>query len=683
MRRYTLRVPQGSASRYERELNDEQRAVVLAGEGPTLVIAGAGSGKTRVVTYRVARLLETGVPAEAILLVTFTNKAAREMLHRVEVATGRPTRGLWGGTFHHVGNLVLRRHADLLGYDRGFSILDRSDARELLDACAADLGFKGTGVRFPSGEVVGDLLSRAVNTGQPLETVLAERAPRLLPFADAILAVAARYQARKRAMGAMDFDDLLLRWMQLLVEHPPVLERYQRLFRHILVDEYQDTNRLQGDLVDRLAAFHRNLMVVGDDAQSIYAFRGAHFANIMDFPRRYPDARLFRLETNYRSTPEILDLANAAIAPNVRQFPKTLRAARPSGPRPALVPVRDEAQQAAFVAQRLLELADEGRPLSDIAVLYRSHYQSLELQLELTRRGVPFELRSGLRFFEQAHVKDVTAYLKVAANPRDELAWRRLLKLWPRIGSATADKLWSALAQTSDPLTVATRGDLLPLVPRAGRSGFAGCVATLRAVADAERRDRPAAQIEAVLETGYEAYLAARYPDAANRLEDLRQLALFARRYESTEAFLSELALLGEVGGEDVVGGGDDADEGRVVLSTIHQAKGLEWGAVFLVWVVEGKLPSARSSAEPDALEEERRLFYVAVTRAKDELYLVYPQLARDFQQTVAIQRPSRFVQDLPASLYELWEVGEEVAPLAGERAAGGRAALSGTTDED
>lgn len=664
MRRYTLRVPPGSPSRYEQELNEEQRAVVLAGDGPLLVIAGAGSGKTRVVTYRVARLLETGVPAEAILLVTFTNKAAREMLHRVEVASGRPTRGLWGGTFHHVGNLLLRRHADLLGYDRGFSILDRGDAKDLLDACAADLGLKGTGTRFPTGEVVGDLLSRAVNMGRPLEDVVAERAPRLLHLADALLAVAASYQARKRAMAAMDFDDLLLRWMQLLVEHPSVLERYRRLFRYVLVDEYQDTNRLQGDLVDRLAAGHRNLMVVGDDAQSIYAFRGAHFANIIEFPRRYPDARLFRLETNYRSTPEILALANAAIALNVRQFPKTLRAVRDAGLRPALVPLRDESQQAAFVAQRLLEVHDEGRPLSEIAVLYRSHYQSLELQLELTRRGVPFEIRSGLRFFEQAHVKDVTAYLKVAANPRDELAWRRLLRLWPRIGTATADRLWTALAQTSDPLAVAVRGDVLALVPKAGRAGFAACAATLRAVTDPERRDRPSAQIQAVLEGGYESHLAAKYADAANRLEDLRQLALFAGRYDSTEAFLSELALLGEVGGEDVAAAGDDADEGRVVLSTIHQAKGLEWGAVFLIWTVEGKLPSARSSSDPDALEEERRLFYVAITRAKDELYLTYPQLARDFQQIVAIQRPSRFVQDLPDGLYETWDVGEEVGEL-------------------
>jgi DNA helicase II / ATP-dependent DNA helicase PcrA len=663
VRRYTLRTPQRPTSRYDSELNEEQRAVVLAGDGPLLVIAGAGSGKTRVVTYRVARLLETGVPPEAILLVTFTNKAAREMLHRVELAIGRPTRGLVGGTFHHVGNLLLRRHADLLGYDRGFTILDRGDAKELVDACAADLGYKGTGLRFPTGEVIGDLISSAANTGRPLETVIADRAPRLLHLADAILAVAARYQQRKRAVGAMDFDDLLLRWLQLLLEHPPVLERYQRRFRYVLVDEYQDTNRLQGELVDRLAAGHRNPMVVGDDAQSIYAFRGAHFANIMDFPRRWPDARLFRLETNYRSTPEILALANAAITLNVRQFPKQLRAVRPNGPRPALVPLPDDATQAAFVAQRLLELVDEGRAYSELAVLYRSHYQSLEVQLELTRRGVPFEVRSGLRFFEQAHVKDVTAYLKVTVNPRDELAWRRLFKLWPRVGAATADRLWSALAQTGDPMTVATRGDLAAIVPKQGRTGFASCVATLRAVTDAERRDRPAAQIQAVLETGYDAYLAAKFPDAGNRLEDLRQLAQFALRYESTEAFLSELALLGEVGGEEVTGGEDDLDEGRVVLSSIHQAKGLEWGAVFLIWAAEGKLPSARSEGDPDAEEEERRLFYVAVTRARDELYLTYPQLARDYQGLVAIQRPSRFVRDLPAEMYEVWEVGEDVTP--------------------
>ena len=665
MRRYTLRAPDGVTSRYEAELNDEQRAVVLAGEGPILVIAGAGSGKTRVVTYRVARLLETGVPAEAVLLVTFTNKAAREMLHRVELATGRPARGLWGGTFHHVGNLALRRHAPLLGYDRGFSILDRADARELIDACAADLGLKGRGYRFPTGEVIGDLLSSAANTGRALEAVVAAKAPRLLHLTDQVAAVAARYQARKRSMGAMDFDDLLLRFLQLLLEHPDVLRRYQGLFRHVLVDEYQDTNRLQGELVDRLAAGHRNVLVVGDDAQSIYAFRGAHFANIMEFPSRYPDARTFRLESNYRSTPEILALANAAIARNVRQFPKTLRAVRPSGARPALVPVRDEATQAAFVAQRLLELADEGRPLSGIAVLYRSHYQSLEIQLELTRRGVPFEIRSGLRFFEQAHVKDVTAFLKVVVNGKDELAWRRLLKLWPRIGNATAEKLWSALAQTNDPYAVAVRGDLLALVPGAARAGLASCLATLRAVGEQGRRDRPAEQIAAVLDGGYEGYLAARYPDSANRLEDLRQLARFASRYASTEAFLSELALLGEVGGEDAAGRGDDEDDGRVVLTTIHQAKGLEWEAVFLIWAAEGKLPSPRSEGDPEALEEERRLFYVAVTRAKDELYLTYPLLGRDYAQVVAIQRPSRFVQELPAEAYETWEVGDEVVPAA------------------
>ncbi len=666
MRRYTLRTPSGVPSRYDAELNEEQRAVVFAGDGPLLVIAGAGSGKTRVVTYRVARLLESGVPPASILLVTFTNKAAREMLRRVELLTGQSTRGLWGGTFHHVGNLILRRHADLLGYDRGYTILDRADARELLDACSADLGYKGRGFRFPSGEVLGDLLSTAINTGRPLEAVLAERAPGLLPMGEAILAVAARYQARKRAMGAMDFDDLLLRWMQLLVEQPALLARYQALFRHILVDEYQDTNRLQGELIDRLAAGHRNLTVVGDDAQSIYAFRGAHFANIIDFPARYPDARLFRLETNYRSTPEILALANAAIARNTRQFRKTLRAVRPAGPRPALVPVRDELAQAAFVAQRLLELHDAGRPLAEMAVLYRSHYLSLELQLELTRRGVPFEARSGLRFFEQAHVKDATAYLKVVVNPRDELAWRRLFRLWPRIGAATADRLWTALAQTSEPLAAALRGDLVPLVPRAGRRGLEGCLATLRAVADPARRDRPAAQLEAVLEEGYQAYLVARYADAAGRLEDLRQLVRFAGRFDSTEAFLSELALLGEVGGEEARPSGDaGADGDRVVLSTIHQAKGLEWGAVFLIWAVEGKFPSARSAADPEGEEEERRLFYVAVTRAKDELYLCYPQLGRDWGPIVAIQRPSRFVRELPPETYELWEVEEGAAAAA------------------
>ncbi|HXZ34799.1 MAG TPA: ATP-dependent helicase, partial [Thermodesulfobacteriota bacterium] len=419
---------------YEKELNPQQLAVVKAAGGPILVIAGAGSGKTRVVTYRVAYLIESGVDPSGILLVTFTNKAAGEMLHRVQILVpgsmgvgGR----VWGGTFHHIGNRILRRHASLVGYQPNFTILDREDAKALMDACIADLKINPKGSRFPKGEVLEDLVGLSVNTRRPIDELVFERYPFFYDLLDDIRAVAEHYRKRKRELNAMDFDDLLFYWETLLREHREVRARYGGQFQHILVDEYQDTNRIQADIVDLLAEGHGNLMVVGDDSQSIYSFRGANFANILTFPQRYPKARVFKLEINYRSTPQILHLANTSILNNRVQFPKELQTVRPAGPIPSLVPAQGTMDQAAFVAQKVAEIRDGGIPLSQIAVLYRAHYHSMELQMELTRRGIPYEVRSGLRFFEQAHIKDVSAYLKIVSNPLDELAWKRALRLYP------------------------------------------------------------------------------------------------------------------------------------------------------------------------------------------------------------------------------------------------------------
>lgn len=652
---------------YAEALNERQLAVVTAGPGATLVIAGAGSGKTRALTYRVAYLLESGVAPDRILLLTFTNKAAREMVARVEALLPAEARSIWAGTFHHVGHRLLRRYAPVLGRKSDFSILDREDARKLLDACVPDLGIDVKARRFPKGDVLEDLISHAIDTETDLLEVVARRAPHFAPLAEDIVRVADRYQERKRALNALDFDDLVNLAFVLMKNHEGPRAEISGRFEHVLVDEYQDTNRLQADLVDLVASRHRNLTVVGDDFQSIYSFRGARIENFLEFEKRWPGARVLKLETNYRSTPEILALANAVIRGNPRQYPKTLVASRASREKPALVPLADGDEQARFVAQRLLELRDEGRRLDECAVLYRSHYQALELQLELSRRNIPYAIRSGVRFFEQAHVKDVLAYLRVVHNPADELAWRRVLPLLPRIGDATSAKLFRALAAArgASPLEAAIAGAADRLVPKAARAAWSAFVAFL---GDALRRglaSRPAEFVSAVVaEGGYEDVLWSKFPNAAQRLEDLEALSRHALRFESVEALLAEVALEGTPSGETVVEGALPLEEEKAVLSTIHQAKGLEWAAVFVIGLVDGRMPSARALREAGGEEEERRLFYVAVTRAKDELYLCWPRMQAASSGFPLIVRASRFLSEIPKDAVEDWDVSPESAPL-------------------
>lgn len=653
---------------YGKELNDEQRAVVQAGGGPLLVIAGAGSGKTRTLTYRVARLIELGVAPGRILLVTFTNRAAREMLSRVEGLLKTDTRKTWGGTFHSIGNRILRRHAVSLGYESNYTILDSEDAKELIESCIEEAAIDTKAKRFPKGEVLREMFSFATNTDTPLEQVIAKQYPHFEPLTAQIKRVDFLYQDRKLTRNAMDYDDLLVNWKKLLETKPDIAAIYQDQFQHILVDEYQDTNTLQADIIDLLAAKHRNVMIVGDDAQAIFGWRGANIENILSFQKRYTDAQLFKLESNYRSTPEILMLANAAIHYNRKQFSKNLQAMRPSQNfQPALIPCRDADQQAAFVAARILELRDEGVPLDEIGVLYRSHFHALELQLELTRRGIPYEIRSGVRFFEQAHIKDVTSYLRLIVNPRDEIAWKRVLKLIPKIGNATAARIWERLAASNDALALVKpdvfgHDVIASSLPKGAQTGWQEFVELIKTLTEESTINNPTKQVEIILERGYNEYLQATFDNAEAREEDLRQLALFAGRYDTTEQFLNELALIqtesGALMGEDVVMGGDE-DE-RLALSSVHQAKGLEWKVVFLIWLSDGRFPSARSLREPEGEEEERRLFYVALTRAKDELYVCYPIVENERGRQTIIQRPSRFVLEVPRSLFEIWNVDEE-----------------------
>lgn len=689
-------------TRYQSELNDEQFRVVTAPPKATLVVAGAGTGKTRTITYRVAYLIEQGISPQRILLATFTNRAAREMLRRVEALTGsQNVRRVWGGTFHRIANLLLRRHAASIGFDFNYSILDSEDARDFINACIDEAAIDTKAKRFPKAEVVQDIISFANNTDTPIENIVVAKYPYFEMLTAQLKRVDFIFQLRKRERNVMDYDDLLLNLKRLLLEKPDIANLYSEQFQHILVDEYQDTNRLQAEIIDLLAMKHRSVMVVGDDAQSIFAWRGAEFTNIYEFPKRYPEALLFKLETNYRSTPEILGLANVSIANNQKQFPKMLTAVKSSRDfKPALVPCSDVDQQSVFVASRILELRDEGVNLEDIGVLYRSHYHSIELQLELSRRNIPYRVQSGVRFFEQAHIKDVVSYLRVIVNPRDELAWKRILKMIPGVGNATANRIFESIANarpgTSEPS--ASAGGLLfsptntgPTTPNenqpAGarasdlrgipvpasirsRTAWTNFVRLLEMLVADENGSNPAKQIARILQNGYEQYLLENYENAEARGEDIRGLSQFAARYSSTADFLSELALLSTerfkepqaLVGEDVISGGED-DE-LLTLTSVHQAKGLEWKAVFIIWAAEGKFPSARSLKEIDSEEEERRLWYVALTRAKHELYLTYPLLITDYNRQTVLQKPSRFITECPAAMFEIWNLEEEPLTL-------------------
>jgi len=690
-RQYTLqRAPVSTSVHidYAAELNEQQLAAVTAPPGPILVIAGAGSGKTRTLTYRVAYLLENGIDPRNILLLTFTNKAAREMLNRVANLLPVDASGLWGGTFHSVGNRILRRHGTALGYSSGFTIMDREDQKDLINTVVASAGIDPKEIRFPKGDVLAEIFSFVVNTEMSPEAVLAEKFPYFLPLLDKIQDVRDRYEKKKKATNSMDFDDLLQKTLLMVQQNERIAEIYRRQFQFILVDEYQDTNKIQADLVDLLARDHRNLMVVGDDAQSIYSWRGANFQNILEFPKRYPNAQVFKIEMNYRSVPEILKVANAAIATNVQQFRKQLSATRESKTlRPALVALNDGGEQAQFVAQRILELRDENVDLNDIAVLYRAHYHALELQLELSRRGIPYQITSGIRFFEQAHIKDVTSFIRFVANPRDEVAFNRMVKLLPGIGNRTAENLWrawqanvvaaedlSAVAfakaddrgseAAPDPAGVSDSGysdysfgeRLLAMnVPAKSKKMWTQLAHTLDEIAPGGEPNPPSEIITSVVEAIYDDYAKVNFPNYQLRREDLDQLAAFARQFKDLHEFLSQLALISNV---DAEAAPVQANEKEAVnLSSVHQAKGLEFHTVFVIWLTDGMFPSSRSLDTRDALEEERRLFYVAITRARDELYLTYPHMRLSGGYGDVFQRPSRFLQEIPNDLLEDWQV--------------------------
>ena len=664
------------------DLNDEQFAAVTSPRGPALVLAGAGSGKTRTLTYRVAWLLHQGARPWDILLLTFTNKSAKEMLERVEDLTGIPRGQFWGGTFHSIGQRILRRNATVASRSPDFTILDQKESEHLFSEIvkAADGAFIKDKTN-PKAAVILDAYSHARNTLRPLPDVLTERLDWMKGGTEKLLKFCADYEAAKKERNLCDFDDLLSLWLFVLENDPTVLAHYRQRFQHILVDEFQDTNRLQSRIIDLLASEHQ-IMAVGDDAQCIYTWRGADWENIMAFPQRHPGTQFHTIDINYRSTPEILDFANEILRhrPQVDGFERKLRSVRSSGVQPTVFTVGDTSQQAKLVGRKILQLHHEGHALADIHVLYRAHYQSLELQMELNALGVPFVITSGHKFFDLIHIKDILAHLRFVYNPLDQVALSRLLCLLPKVGPVAAEKIAKAAREINEAqgrgMVRALRDPaVLKRVPETAKDDFNDLTITLedmlegleaakskpaptrpdadlfRAAADAASLKvarTPAETVRVCIEGWYGVFIKTIFPDWREREQDLQGLIGFAAKFEDIGDLVAQVALLNGESSDKKA----EPEEDMLRLTTIHQSKGLEFPIVFLLGVADGLLPLTRAIDDGD-VEEERRLFYVACTRAENLLYLFSPRFAVSGEGYRPLD-PCRFLEEMNPDCYEL-----------------------------
>jgi len=632
------------------ELNEEQLAAVQAGDGPVLIIAAAGTGKTRTLIYRVAWLVQQGVRGDNILLLTFTNKAAAEMMQRARERVGaEPLQGMWGGTFHHVANRILRLHAEKVGYRPDYTILDSDDQKSLMKSIYEELGHKGD-KEFPKPQVLLSLFSLAVNKAEDAQDLIVDR------FADndidieAILKIQEKYQERKKSLNALDFDDLLVEAVRMLEENKGPRDYYQHKFRYVMVDEYQDTNPVQSRFVDLLSGGSHNLLVVGDDFQSIYGWRGADYRNILDFPEKFPEAQVFKLVTNYRSVPGILRVANRCIAGNPEQFQKELQAVRPEGPRPLVAKLNDGRHQSQYMVNHFRMMQRDGYEWKDMAVLYRAHYHAMELQLELNREGIPYTITSGVRFFEQAHIKDVLCLLRLAQNPRDELAFVRLLSLLPGVADKGAKNVWAKMSRKFNPLLSEDRKLLQQYLPKRGKPAWEPVHEALAQMEAEDLTRNPGEMVFLFLQAFYDGYANNQFDNASQRMEDIHGMAEDCGNYENLEAFMNELALQTNL---DEAATSDGEESNAIRLCTIHQSKGLEFPVVAVLWCADGMFPSSRSLEDADSggESEERRLFYVATTRAKDRLVLGMPQMRRQRDGGMIFYSPSRFVSELGSGL--------------------------------
>ena len=636
---------------YAAALNTQQLAAVTAGEGPSLVIAGAGSGKTRTLVYRVAYLIDSGIDPSHILLLTFTRKSSQEMLERAGELIGIRSELVRGGTFHSVANMLLRRYGRSIGLEPSFTILDRGDAEDLIALVRAQLGLNEKDKRFPRKATIAEMFSKSENTLRPLDEIVVEEFNHFADHLEALGQLQRGYQAAKRQRQLVDYDDLLVLLRRLLMEDEAIRRTISSLYRYILVDEYQDTNRLQADVVRHLASTHQNVMVVGDDAQSIYGFRGATFKNIMEFPTLFPGTTIYKLEENYRSTQPILNLANTIIEGAREKYSKHLFTRKLDGPLPVLVEAAGENAQSRFIAQKILELREEGIPLDEMAVLFRSSFHSFDLEIVLSRAGLPFVKRGGMKFIETAHVKDLLAHLRVVANPLDTVSWHRALMLVEGVGPKKAQDLLAAIVKTDNPYRV-----LREVSGKSGK-GLKDLALTLESLSGSGDM-RPAEQVNHIYEY-YLPILKAQYDDYPKRIRDLDHLHTIAEGYPELDQLLADLALEPPDGSAIDVGAPDQDDE-RLVLSTIHSAKGLEWQCVFVIWIVDGRFPSVYSFVTDEDLEEERRLFYVAVTRAKQHLFLTYPINVFDKGSGMLLSKPTRFLDYVSPAMFEALALVEE-----------------------
>ncbi|AHG90197.1 Helicase superfamily 1 UvrD-related protein [Gemmatirosa kalamazoonensis] len=641
-------------------LNPEQRAAAEHGEGPLLIIAGAGTGKTRTLVHRVAHLIARGAAPERILLLTFTRRAAQEMLARAERLVGSASHRVAGGTFHATAHRLLRRFGPAAGIASDFTIMDQGDAEDLMQLSRAVLGLAEKKQRFPKKETLHAIYSRHVNTEYTVERILAEEYPQFAERLGDIGRVFADYTERKAQRNLVDYDDLLLFWSAILEQAPTLADKIAALYDHILVDEYQDTNVLQARILRGMCRAHKNVTAVGDDAQSIYSFRGASFRNILDFPTDFEGTTIVTLEQNYRSTQAILDTTNEVIARAAERFSKRLWTARGGGEKPWLVACQDERAQTRFVADRVLELHEAGTALSEIAVLVRAGYMTADLEIELTARGIPFEKWGGIKFLEAAHVKDVLAFLRLLENPRDEVSWYRVLLLLPGIGDVTARSAIEHIAASGwDPTSLA--GFTPPPKAREAHTRLAALLAALVAAPSLDL----GAEIGHIRRL-YDDLLRERYDDAEPRLNDLEQLQTIAASHADRAAFLSSIALEPPAATRDLAQGGATEDD-VLVLSTVHSAKGKEWDVVFVLWAADGFFPLARATEDPAELEEERRLMYVAMTRARNELLVTYPLHAYPSRYTAdySLDQLSRFIDRGVRETMQRVVVGPENEPAA------------------
>lgn len=634
---------------YEEDLNEAQLEAVKSKDGPILVIAGAGSGKTKTLTYRVARLIEDGIKPENILLLTFTKKAAAEMLSRATIVLDNRCEKVAGGTFHSFANIILRKYSKLLGLKNNFTIMDRADCEDVINHIVGQL-FPKKEKRFPKKSTLLDIYSKSINKVTPTKQIIADEFPQFAHCEDKIIEVHKAYVAYKRENSVLDYDDLLLYIKLLLENNDGLRKRLSNEYKYIMVDEYQDTNTLQADVIRLLASEHNNIMAVGDDAQSIYSFRGANYRNILDFPRLFENTKIIKLEQNYRSTQNILKLTNEIISKAKEKYTKNLFSNIVSPQVPALICAKDTQMEADFICQRILELLDEDISLSDICVLTRNARMSYNLEIELSKRAIPFQKFGGPKFMETAHIKDVVAHLRVILNPDDVISLTRILLLLKGVGASTVNNIMPII-----------KGDLKPdikLLPSNKSRSLTPLFNTLGQLRDYSTTKKPEEIVSAVINY-YRPILKDKYDDFSKREKDLDHFEYLSTQYSNLEDFISDLAL--EPPDASVEGMyKKNSDDEALTISTIHSAKGLEWDSVFIIGAVDGRFPSAYSFNSEEEMDEELRLMYVATTRAKNNLYITYPVDMYDYSMNMVLSKPSRFLDGIPDDILERWDITEE-----------------------